>query len=109
MGRAGRLFHTIVALGAAAGCGPAGDFPQITAEDAAVPDTSVPIGPSECAETAQFHCDATGGCACNLEAPTSICDCDRPGEFRCHDCVSGPPVLGRCPNGDGVDCFCNAS
>jgi hypothetical protein len=38
-----------------------------------------------------------------------ICDCDRPGEFRCHACVSGPPVLGRCPNDDGVDCFCNTS
>jgi hypothetical protein len=114
MARAGRLFHTIVMVGVSTGCGSASgtEFSRVVEADAGSPQTgstTAPRSPRDCAQTAQFHCVAPGDCSCDLSAPTSLCDCDRPGEFRCRACVSGPTVLGRCPNDDGVDCFCNKS
>jgi hypothetical protein len=111
---ASQLFHTIVVVGTAMGCG-------TTPDEASLPEAgSSPLpeggdsgrtGPAACASPAQYQCDSGSpdACTCNLEAPQGVCDCARPGEFRCHDCLSGPAVLGRCPLNDGVGCFCNTS
>jgi hypothetical protein len=73
-------------------------------------DPAHPLTATDCASPAQYQCDpTTSTCSCNLLAPTGPCDCDLPGEFRCAGCLSGPPILGRCPYGDGTGCFCNAS
>jgi len=88
---ASRLFHTIVVVGASLGCG-GSDKTDLLEAGAGKPST-----------------DATteGG---DAGFPGSICDCARPGEFRCPACASGDaPVQGRCPQGDGVGCVCDKS
>jgi hypothetical protein len=111
--RASQLFHTIVVVGTAMGCGnapqevPVPDGSTLPAPDGHDPD---PLAPADCPALGQYECDGgADACTCNLQAPLGVCDCARPGEFRCRDCLSGPPVLGRCPLGDGVTCFCNTS
>ncbi len=107
--RASRLFHTIVVVGASIGCG-GSDATSVVASGGPAPlDAARSLSPRDCASTAQYACDPSGACACNVQAPQSPCDCARPGEFRCEGCVSGPPMLGRCPYGDGTGCFCNTS
>jgi hypothetical protein len=116
MAQAGRLFHTIVVVGASVGCGSSSESNGFASAvpvymDASTDTTAAfPASPSDCPQPAQFHCYGTGPnqCECNADAPNDICGCPRPGEFRCRDCLSTPPILGRCPNNDGVDCFCNA-
>jgi hypothetical protein len=98
---ASRLFHTVVVLGASAGCGgieagrPAGHSGAATdAAAAPTPEAGVLSPP---------HIDATA-------PPTSPCDCARVGSFRCARCASGAaPVDGRCAANDGVDCICDAT
>jgi len=112
--RASQLFHTIVVIGTAMGCGTTME-PAPLSDGAGPPSPNATdagrFGPTDCASPAQYECDAGGpeGCTCNLRAPLGVCDCARPGEFRCRDCLSGPAVLGRCPLGDGVACFCNTN
>jgi hypothetical protein len=118
MARAGSLFHTIVVVGASVGCGSTSSTAEFSAEGPSKADSGSeagsstgPTNPRDCLLPSQFHCDDTdrGTCSCNADAPNGPCDCPRPGEFRCRECLSGPSVLGVCPNDDGVDCFCNAS
>ncbi len=85
------MFHTIAVVGASLGCGSpehatgtsssdAGSAP----DDRAISDAAV--------------------------APSGICDCPRPGEFRCDACASGQtPIEGRCPADDGADCRCDST
>jgi len=79
------LFHTIVVVGASLGCGgrpPTRGFPVVDA------GSSTDWG------------DAAS-------RPAGVCDCEWPGDFRCEHCRSGiGPILGRCPEGDGVGCTC---
>jgi hypothetical protein len=88
---ASRLFHTIVVVGASLGC--SGSSKTGLPE----PDAGkLSTGASDAAVDAGF--------------PAGICDCTRPGEFRCQACASGDtPVQGRCPQGDGTRCVCDTS
>jgi hypothetical protein len=96
---ASRLFHTVVVLGASAGCGGL----EQDARRAALSDAQSADSPSlsEASLFATAPVDAAG-------PPTSPCDCARVGSFRCARCASGTtPVHGRCQANDGVDCFCD--
>jgi hypothetical protein len=85
MAGASRLFHTIVVIGTSMGCG---------TTDTAV-DGGVAARPALGSDDAEVK---------------SICDCARPGTFRCKACASGQmPMLGRCQNNDGEDCTCDES
>jgi hypothetical protein len=54
--------------------------------------------------------DAAGDTDARVASPESVCDCARPGEFRCHACASGDaPVQGRCQKNDGTECVCDKS
>jgi hypothetical protein len=109
--RASQLFHTIVVVGTAMGCGSTQEDTGRSDAGALPSPEAASFGATDCPSPAQYQCDAGSpeACGCNLQAPLGVCDCVRPGEFRCRDCLSGPPILGRCPLGDGVSCFCNTS
>ena len=102
---ASRLFHTIVIVGASMGCAsnPSGSAPSDSgsppdAGDASMGSPLHPIVVEPC-----LALDAGAG-------PCNVCDCARPGMFRCSTCSSGStPVDGRCPNGDGLGCHCDPS
>jgi hypothetical protein len=99
---AARLFHTIV-VGASLGCGGGEVRPQPVA-DASTPasfggdDANVAMGARD---VTTVRADG---------APTNVCDCARPGTFRCRACASGKsPIRGRCIDNDGVGCECDPS
>jgi hypothetical protein len=115
MARPSQLFHTVVVIGASLGCGSgaalhtaggAGGAGGAAGNGGAPADAG--LTPFDCAATEEFTCPPDGGaCSCNANAPRSICDCARPGEFKCTGCIVGSPVSGRCPNDDGVGCYCD--
>jgi hypothetical protein len=87
---ASRLFHTIAVVGASLGCGGAEGVANPSVADASA--------------------EAGGDAVEQTAAPMQLCDCPRPGEFRCKACVSGtPPIEGRCPDSDGRDCTCDST
>jgi hypothetical protein len=89
---AARLFHTIVVVGASLGCGGGGDVRP----------------PADASTPTSFGGDVTTARADG--APTNVCDCARPGTFRCRACASGKsPIRGRCLDNDGVGCECDVS
>jgi hypothetical protein len=101
---ASRLFHTIVVVGASLGCG---SSEQPAAPAAPGPDASEPPTGSL---DASGSSDVAGDAGALVASPVSICDCPRPGEFRCHACASGDaPIQGRCQRVDGTECFCDKS
>lgn len=96
-----RLFHTIVVVGASIGCGGG-----LAAEPADASDESP--GPAD-ADAGAVEEDANAP-SIPEAGVKSICDCERPGTFRCAACASGsPPYEGRCRANDGVRCFCDDS
>ena len=99
---AARLFHTIVVVGASLGCGGGGEV-------RAQPDASTPA--SFGSDDANGQTGARDVTTTRADgAPTSICDCARPGTFRCRACASGKsPIRGRCLDKDGVGCECDPS
>src|ERR1700722_10915750 len=100
---ASRLFHTIVVVGASLGCGSSEQAPATGAPgaDAAGP----PIGALDASGVPDAASDTSAPVV-----PSSICDCARPGEFRCHACAGGDaPIQGRCQKDDGTECFCDTS
>jgi hypothetical protein len=98
---ASRLFHTIVVMGASFGCGS--------------PEPTRATGPSgpDAAQPPTGSMDASDNAVDTgvpVTRPKSVCDCARPGEFRCHACASGDaPIQGRCMKGDGTECVCDTS
>lgn len=88
---AAKLFHAVVVLGASAGCGGSTvNAPETPAQDAS----------ARAIDSASTTPPDAG--------PRSLCDCARPGAFRCRACASGvAPFHGRCPGDDGVDCSCD--
>jgi hypothetical protein len=118
MARPSQLFHTVVVIGASLGCGSAAAVHTAGGAGGAdgnggAPADAGPRGPKtpfDCAATEDFTCPSDGGaCTCNANAPLSICDCARPGEFKCTGCIVGSPISGRCPNNDGVGCYCDTT
>jgi hypothetical protein len=96
-----RLFHAIVVIGASIGCGGG----RLAAEGVDASDGSP--GPAD-ADAALEEDHAAP--AVPEASVTRICDCQRPGTFRCSACASGSaPIEGRCPDNDGVRCFCDDS
>jgi hypothetical protein len=102
------LFHTIVVVGASVGCGelaPTGAGDASTGPPHGDKRDSGPrnTGRSDGGPDGPGRSDAHAG-------PHGVCDCVRPGMFRCHACASGTgPIDGRCPYEDGVGCFCDDS
>src|SRR5579863_8392915 len=96
-----RLFHTIVVIGASVGCGGG----RLATEGVDASDGSQ--GPADAdAALAEDHAAP----ATPEASVTRICDCQRPGTFRCSACASGrAPIEGRCPDNDGLRCFCDDS
>jgi hypothetical protein len=95
---ASRLFHTIVVMGAAAGCGSGGRIVPSPLDASGDPADAGAEG----AAAADADAAASG--------PKAICDCVRPGAFRCTGCASGAtPIKGRCPASDGTGCTCDES
>jgi hypothetical protein len=106
--RASQLFHTVVVVGAAMGCGTSRTMTESVGGGA--PEAGeAGLVPADCSSPAQYQCDSSGHCRCDPSAPLGVCDCARPGEFRCRGCATASPFLGRCPNDDGISCFCNTS
>ena len=84
-------------MGASVGCGSGRVAPEPAdaSRDAA--------GPPDATESDAHPSDGAA-------APQSVCDCARPGTFRCTACASGQtPVDGRCPDKDGTGCTCDES
>jgi hypothetical protein len=102
---ASRLFHSIVVMGASIGCGSGrvAPAPVDAARDAA--DASLGSFGDD-GDAKAGDADAIGDGA----SPRSMCDCARPGTFRCQACASGSaPVEGRCRYSDGTGCTCDES
>jgi hypothetical protein len=99
--RASRLFHSIVVVGASLGCG--GGSHVSTGFAGAAPGAPAEGEPDAGRSPAQPVVAPAGD-----GGPAGVCDCARPGTFRCSHCSSDVgPIDGRCPNGDGVDCVCD--
>src|SRR5580698_6666186 len=102
---ASRLFHTIVVMGASFGCG-SSEPPGATGalgRDAARP----PTGSMDASDDPDAS-DAVSDTDAPVTGPESVCECARPGEFRCHACASGDaPIEGRCQKNDGMECICD--
>jgi hypothetical protein len=104
-GRADRLFHTLVVVGASLqGCG--GKAAQELASvsqggGAGASDSGAAAGaagkslmPSDCVTPADFTCSdyaALTACFCNPNAPQTRADCADPFEFQCHAFEPSPP------------------
>jgi hypothetical protein len=116
MARPGKLFHAIVVVGASLGCGGVTSSSK-SGEEGGAGHPAGPLdasGAADGGESAEADAcsDANG---CGPPAPQTMCDCARPGEFRCASCPIGgdPPVDGRClsgfGSGAGAGCVCDTS
>jgi hypothetical protein len=107
-----KLFHAIVVVGASLGCGGVSASSKSGDEGGA----GRPAGPLDASEPPEGGESAAGDACSDSSAcgPQGMCDCARPGEFRCTSCPIGdPPVDGRCLSGDGTGagagCVCDTT
>jgi hypothetical protein len=107
-GGASRLLHAIVVVGASLGCGGtnAGGAPDAAGDASAGDDR-----PDDATGSLTVAPDPTEGAAPDASGPPhTLCDCARPGTYRCRACESGKaPIHGRCQDSAGIGCLCDES